>query len=377
MKLDQLPTPSLILDKNRLSSNIQMMGRKFQDGTVTLRPHLKTCKSADVAREIFAGGKGGITVSTLKEAEYFLEAGYQDILYAVSIAPQKLDQVKALQDRGATMTLLLDEAEVAAEVSRIGLSLGTVFPCLIEIDSDGKRAGLTPDDAALIDVARLLHAGEGTDLAGVMTHAGGSYACQSVDGIIQMAEQERLAITQAADRIREAGLPCPIVSLGSTPTATFGKSLQGVTEVRAGVYVFQDLVMTALGVCTHKDIAISVLATVISHKKDRNRLLIDAGSLALSADPGKPNPTGKPHFGQVCRMEDTAPLDGLWVNSCNQEHGLISLEGSSFTCDDFPVGTRLRILPNHACITAAAYSEYHVVEGGDDITAVWPRCNGW
>ncbi len=377
MQLSSLNTPALLLDQARLDQNIQTMNRKIQSLSSRLRPHLKTCKSHAVAERILKPGDGGVTVSTLKEAAYFLEQGYTDILYAVSIVPAKLPQIKELQDQGAKLILLLDTAEAARLVAEVAMQLKTDFPCMIEIDCDGKRAGLKPNDDAIPYIANLLHAQEGTSLAGVMTHAGGSYYRTGEAELVAMAEQERTAITQAAQKIRAAGLACPIVSMGSTPTALFAKSLEGVTEIRAGVFVFHDLVMQALGVCNDTDIALSVLSTVISHNRPENRILIDAGGLALSADPGKKNPLGQQHYGLACDPVTCEPLDNLWVTSTNQEHGLISLDKTSLTFDDLPIGKQLRILPNHACMTAAAYSGYHVTNGGSDIVDYWERCNHW
>lgn len=378
MELRDLDTPQLILDEERMLNNINKLKGILEEKSVTLRPHLKTCKSLDVAREIKAPGPdASITVSTLKEAEYFFQGGYGDILYAVSITPHKLTRLKKLQDQGATITLILDHLAAAKLINEAAINLGTRFPVLIEIDCDGKRAGLNADDPALVPLGQYIDSSEGLELAGVMTHSGGSYASRDIPEIRDTAVKEQKAITTAAARLKEAGLPCPIVSVGSTPTATYGDIYEGVTEVRAGVYVFQDMVMEALNVCDTSDIAISVLATVISHNEQGNRVLIDAGSLALSADPGKPNHLGQKHFGQVCRADTCAPIQNLFVTSMNQEHGLISLEGLDYNFEDFPIGSQLRILPNHACITAAAYDQYQVIDKKGVIQKTYDRCNGW
>lgn len=373
-----LETPALLLDKGILLRNVQNMAQKLSAFDVQLRPHLKTCKSLDVAQCIIPPGPAApITVSTLAEAEYFLDGGYTDILYAVSIVPSKLQHVAALQKKGAKITLILDTQIAAIAIAEMADTLNANFQCLIEIDCDGKRAGLKPDDPEILRIAETLHSTSRAQLDGVMTHAGGSYYCKTTDELTRFAEQERAAITSAAAYLRNNGHTCTTVSMGSTPTVTFAQNLEGVTEVRAGVYVFQDMVMQALGVCTCEDIAISVLATVISHNPAHNRILIDAGSLALSADPGAPNHLGKSHYGQVCTADTGQIIPDLFVSSSNQEHGLISLEGTPYDLSDFPIGRQLRILPNHACITAAAYPAYQVIEGSDTILDVWGRCNGW
>lgn len=354
-------TPALLLDTVIMHANIARMNAAVRRHGVTLRPHLKTAKCVEVARAMTAGWSGGVTVSTLKEAEHFAAAGYTDILYAVGIVPAKLDQAARLVADGASLTLILDSVAAARAVAAHPLR----WPVLIEIDSDGKRAGVAPDDrATLLAIAEAL--GDGAALRGVMTHRGGSYDARGEGELSAHAEAERRAAVQAAETLRAGGHACPVVSIGSTPTALFAGDLTGVTEVRAGVYVFNDLVMTGLGVCAPDEIAISVLTSVIGHQRERGWLLVDAGWMALSRDPGR----GDQGYGMV------AGHPNLIVISANQEHGIIaSRSGAAVDFAAFPIGSSLRILPNHACATAAQHDRYHVTDGAG--SAVWPRFGGW
>jgi D-serine deaminase-like pyridoxal phosphate-dependent protein len=187
---------------------------------------------------------------------------------------------------------------------------------------------------------------------------------------------------RAAERLRAAALPCPVVSVGSTPTALSAEHLQGVTEVRAGVYVFHDLVMHGVGVCALDEIALSVLATVIGHQQEKGWVLVDAGWMAMSRDRGTQAQAVDQGYGLVC-SEDGKPVAGLIMSSANQEHGILSWrEGLASgpvgaTLEQrFPVGTRLRVLPNHACATAAQFPHYEVLRA-DGGTTRWPRFYGW
>jgi D-serine deaminase-like pyridoxal phosphate-dependent protein len=185
------------------------------------------------------------------------------------------------------------------------------------------------------------------------------------------AEAERDAVVRAAERLRAEGLPCPVVSVGSTPTAFAATDLTGVTEVRAGTYVFFDTVMLGLGVCAVDEIAMSVAVTVIGHRRDKGWILTDGGWMATSADHG---PEG---YGLVAGL-DGEPIPGLAMTGANQEHGILSIgPGSDAPLPDLPVGTRLRILPHHACATASQHREYKVVGGSPTIEAIWPRSGGW
>jgi D-serine deaminase-like pyridoxal phosphate-dependent protein len=376
--LYDLETPCLVLDSSRLWQNIAQMREKMGVHKVVLRPHVKTAKCLEVIQLALGSDitHGKITVSTLKEAEFFFAAGISDILYAVGITPNKLDHVLRLRRSGADLTVILDNAEAARIVSRKGSIEGERFPVLLEIDSDGHRSGVQPGHPHLVELARIVSDGKGTVLRGVMTHAGSSYG-QSVDGIRETAERERRAVGQAAERLTMAGLPCFIVSVGSTPTATFGENFGGVTEVRAGVYMFQDLVMAGAGVCSIDDIAISVLTTVVGHQAEKGWIITDAGWMALSRDRGTAQQKIDQGYGKVCDIEGK-PIGNLNVLDTNQEHGIIGDRlGHSVDLSQFPVGTQLRILPNHACATAAQHSSYQVVRAGITVDDVWERFNGW
>lgn len=377
MKLSDIPTPALVLDKGLFQNNITRMHKKLAALGVPLRPHLKTCKSAKAAQYILEGQPGGITVSTLREAEYFLEAGIRDILYAVAVDPHKLEQVAALQQSGASMTLILDDLSTAVAVAEKAAQMGAIFPMLIEIDSDGHRAGIEPNDPVLIEIAQQLEHSDNTVFQGIMTHAGASYGCRSEPELKAMARQERDALLDAAASLQQAGLACEIISMGSTPTALFSEDLSGITEVRAGVFAFQDRVMAGLNVCREDEIALSVLGTVISHKHKYQRLITDAGGLALSKDHGLFYRDSGFGYGQACDAASGRIIHGLTVQSTNQEHGLLDMESADVDFTDLPIGSRLRILPNHACMTAAAYDKYYIVDGSDEIVDIWDRCNGW
>ena len=342
---------------------------------VSLRPHLKTAKSVDVARRLLMNGDGPATVSTLAEADVFFAAGVRDILYAVGIAPQKLPRVLALRSAGCDLCVLLDNAAQAEAVAKASREAGNPIPALIEIDCDGHRGGLRFDDPELLNIGRILHDG-GAELRGVMTHAGESYTVSGSEAHAKFAEIERAATVAAATTLRAAGLPCPVVSVGSTPTAHAAQDLTGVTELRAGVHVFFDLVMAGLGVCKPEYIAISVLTTVIGHQHDRGWILVDAGWMAMSRDKGTADQDVDQGYGVVCDAAGHI-LPDLILSSANQEHGIIT-HRDGMAVPDLPVGTQLRILPNHACATAAQHSHFNVIPTEPGIALMqWPRFGGW
>ncbi|MGY8986508.1 MAG: alanine racemase, partial [Sphingomonadales bacterium] len=249
MKIIDAKTPCLILDKSRMEKNISRMRKKLSSLGVTHRPHLKTSKCIDVAKQVFGGNFGPITVSTLAEANYFCESGFKDIMYAVGINPNKLCEVKSLIDKGADLKIILDSEEIAREVASFGATNSLSIKTLLELNCDDHRAGLEPLEETTVKTAKILHESLGADFKGVMTHAGASYHCKTIKAIEKIAEIERKAVVDCADLLNQNGIPTPIISVGSSPTALHAKDLTGVTEVRAGVYIFFDLFQAGINSC--------------------------------------------------------------------------------------------------------------------------------
>jgi len=369
--IDALPTPALLLDLSRLERNAARMRERAKTLGIALRPHLKTAKSVEAARFVLSGAPGPATVSTLKEAEIFGKAGITDLLYAVSIAPQKLPKVTELRQSGVDLKIILDSLEAAELVAAHARRHDGDIEVMIEVDVDGHRSGVRWDDHdTLIAIAQTLN--KDAKLRGILCHAGDSYHLHDPTALEEAANLERSRIVAAAKALRDAGIACPVVSVGSTPTALSSRSYEGVTELRAGVYMFFDVVQVGIGVCGVDDIALSVLATVIGHRRDKNWIITDAGWMALSSDPGQGE-----HYGLVCDAQGR-PYPNLVVLGTNQEHGIVGLKpGSSAPLPVLPIGTRLRILPNHACATAAQHDQYHLLDGENHVAGTWPRFRGW
>jgi len=397
MNLLDVSTPAALIDENRMLRNIARMQQRAHALGVRLRPHIKTSKCLEVARRQQAAGAAGITVSTLKEAEQFFAGGYPDILYAVSIAPSKLARALALRRQGCALSIVVDSMAAAQAVVDCGRAEAHAFDVMIEIDCDGHRSGVSPEHAELIEIGGLLHR-NGARLRGVMTHAGSSYDLDNPQALERLAEQERSRCVRAAERLRAAGLPCAEVSVGSTPTALSAANLRGVTELRAGVYVFFDLVMANVGVCALSEVALSILTTVIGHQAEKGWVIVDAGWMAASRDRGTQRQNIDYGYGAVCDL-DCNPIEDFILSGANQEHGIMSRRdgrapdaiGSAIGCatacatgqagivERFPIGTRLRVLPNHACATGAQFPEYQVLTAGDSAPALqtWSRFYGW
>ena len=328
LKLSELDTPSLLIDKAKLFENIDYCQRRAHELGVNWRPHVKTHKCAPIAAMQVQGMFGGITVSTVKEAEYmFDEEGITDMIYAVGIAPQKLPRIALLNSRGADVKIILDNLASAMAVSEFCRAHNTKIGVLLEIDCDGHRSGLKPDDPALVTVAKALT--DGAVFKGVLTHAGDSYLSRNREELEACAANEVHQIMKASNVLKDAGYPCEIVSVGSTPTFTAVKDTDGVTEYRSGVGVFHDLVMAGLNVCKIEEIALSVLVTVIGHQPQKGWIITDGGWMAMSRDRGTAAQAVDWGYGLVCD-EAGKPIENLWMKSANQEHGIVcSRDGSA------------------------------------------------
>lgn len=373
----ELETPCLVADRARLESNAARMRQRAEQHGVRLRPHVKTTKSAAIARLAHGGEEGPITVSTLKEADYFLSRGFRDITYAVAISPNKFRRAERLVDRGANLKVLVATASAARELAAAASGRSQPIRVMLEIDSGEHRTGFLPDDESLIDAALEVSTVDGLKLEGLLTHGGHSYGAATEDAVADVAEEERSSLLSARARLRERGIEAPILSSGSTPTATFGRNFSGIDEIRPGVYLAGDLFQAQLGTVRLEDVAITVLASVIAHDQSRNTLVIDAGGLALSKDRSTQHSPRDFGFGLLLRADGSRLQNDPVVRNVHQEHGEVHSSGP-LPFAELPVGGLVRVMPNHACMTAASYDTYYVTEGSAmTVVDEWGKTSGW
>lgn len=375
--LADLPTPCLVLDRPRLRRNIDRMADRCAALGIPLRPHLKTPKSIDVARLLMARQARGITVSTLAEAEYFARHGLNDQFYAVPLAADRIPRIAALLRAGTQVVCVAHDPDAVAVFAEQAAAEGVVLPLVIDVDVDHHRSGIEAGDPGFLAMARAIHSAPSLALRGLMVYAGASYDAPDPSAVTDLAERIRAGGVAARDLLRREGLPCDMVSYGSSPGTLFARSLEGLTESRAGVYPFQDLFQAGIGACAVDDIALTVLTQVTARQPAQGRFFIDAGGLALSKDRSTAGHDFDAGYGLVCDL-DGRVLPGLVVSAASQEIATVTArDGTPPDPAAFPVGRRLRILPNHSCFTAAAHDRYHVVDGGREVAAVWDRVNGW
>ena len=369
MKWCELPTPAFVVDLDQLEANALWMRQRSASLGVQLRPHVKTHKCLEAARIQHGGEAGPVTVSTVAEARFFVEGGFDDVTYAVPVAADKLAELAAIQQGAKRLNILLDHPQTLDAVEQFSDAQSTRFSVFLKVDCGYRRAGVDPAAGQSVALARRLADSRWVDFQGILTHGGHSYAARGKDAIRAAAAQERDAMTGFAKTLRLEGLEVSTVSVGSTPTLAHVDHLSGVTEARPGNYAFLDGFQAAIGTAPIESCSVSVATQVVGIYPDRERLLVDAGALALSKDAGSPRAGGSRGYGTI--LGD----DALEVVSISQEHGLVEAR-AGVDWSRFRIGQRLRIVPNHSCLTAALFSSYAVVRD-DEVVAEWRPVRGW
>ena len=374
--LKDLFTPCLILDRGKLDNNIRKIKSIVSKQKIDFRPHLKTAKCLEITKILVKEFGPRAMVSTIEELEKLKSSGVNDFLYSVAIVPNKLDRIAKNLTNNLKITVSVDSISAAQELVNFYKNTGNKITAVIELDLDGHRSGVRPNaNDQLIKIGKCLD--EFGLFRGVMSHAGESYGLTNEEDIKICARNEADQTLMAAETIQKAGINCELVTIGSTPTALSGGKNFGITELRAGVFLFFDLVQSGVGVCEVREIALSVLTSVISYNKEIDAIIVDAGWMALSRDRGTSSQKTDYGYGQVC-YEDGTLIEDVIVTNVQQEHGIIQVrKGSNAELPFFKPGEVLRVLPNHACATAAAHSRYNVVNQKNQVIDVWDRFNGW
>ncbi len=355
MHYRELSTPALTIDLDILDRNLDRMAVLCRQHGFNLRPHIKTHKTPELARRQVERGAIGLTVAKVGEAEVMASAGFDNLLVAYPIwGTEKLKRLATLASN-RKMLLSLDNCATAQELSRAMTAQGASIGVLVEFDSGMRRCGVEPGPACM-ELAHQVAKLPGLTFRGLMTYSGNIWG----------TEEERLAETeQAAGRVRralaafeEARMPLEIVSSGSTPSAPLSGKIPGITEIRPGTYVYNDLNTFYQGVCRLEDCAARVVATVVSTAVP-GRAMIDAGSKTLSSDALGSGP--KSGHGYVVEAPDAKLI------KLNEEHGHLDITGSTHR---FHVGEVVTVIPNHVCACVNMHDEVFLIRN-EEMVGSW------
>ncbi len=373
MQLETIKTPSLILDFQRMKRNAEQITARAKSLKVNLRPHVKTHKCAEIARFQIENNFGGIIVSTLAEAHFFAKHGFSDITYGVPIEGGKFGEAIEISKGIEHFAVLTDDAETVEELNRKAKIEDAKINVFLKIDVGYHRCGVEPQTKEAVEISRQISDSPNLNFAGILTHAGHSYHAETSEKLLAVAHDERDLMRNFANKLRGENLEVPTVSIGSTPTFSAIDNLDGITEFRAGNYIFFDAFQATLGSCSFADCALTVLTAIVHRDIARQKIVVDAGAIALSKD------RGAIEFDKNCGYGRVYDLDGndlnLRVESLSQEHGEISVSDAKIF-NKLKVGSRLRILANHSCLTAAQHSHFHVLDEGK-IVDRWEINRGW
>ncbi len=371
--LQNLKTPCLILDIERVRNNAEKISKIALKNNVRLRPHIKTHKCVEVAKIQTAQHNGAVTTSTLAEVWAFAKHGFNDFTYAMPIEHGKFAEAIEIVKNGVNLNLLTDDLETmkalneAAKIAEVKLNI------FIKIDCGYHRVGVEPHTPEAVDIAKFIADSSNLNFAGILTHAGHSYHGYSVAEIAKIASEERDLMVIFAEKLRGLGIAVPCVSIGSTPTINHVDHLRGIDEIRPGNYIFFDACQATLGSCSFADCALTVLAAVIHQDVSRKKIVIDAGGIALSKDRGAVEIDENCGYGRILDLDGNEL--GLRVESLSQEHGVFYVQDEEIF-NRLKVGSRVRILANHSCLSAAQHSHYNILENGE-IVDKWVIHRGW
>lgn len=351
-----LDTPVALVDIARLESNLASMAAVARDAGVAHRPHAKTHKTREVAERQLAHGAIGLTVAKLGEAEVMVDAGFEDLFVAYPLVGElKLARLVALLDR-ARMRFEVDTLDAAAAASDYLAHRGRRVEVVVSVDGGAGRSGAATPEAA-IELAERVATLPGLELVGVMNY-GNAYGTSDPQEQAAIGRREGEVAVGIAETLRERGIRADVVTVGSTPTARHAVTIPGVTELRSGVYAFQDLKQVSLGPATLDDCALTVLATVVSHARP-DRFVLDAGIKALAGED-----YGWGTWGRPLERPDLA------IIRATEEHGVIELPHGALD-PGWRIGERIRIIPNHACGATNMHDELVAIDG-ERVIERWP-----
>lgn len=351
--IQELDTPTLLVDYQKLTKNIEEMSSFAREQGIALRPHIKTHKSIHIAKMQVEHGAVGITVAKVDEAVVMARGGIKDILIAYPIAsPQKIKRIVQLLQENINVKLAVDSVEQLKYLQKELEGTPFTLEVWIKVNSGLNRCGVEPGKDTVKLAQAILFLSKLT-LGGIFTHAGHSYGATSYEQIEQIGLQEANAVIESANACEAASIPIPVRSVGSTPTYRIAGKVKGITEIRPGNAAFFDSIQVGLGVAKEEDCALTVLASVVS-KYGEERIVFDTGSKALNLDKGAHGNSTVNGFGTVVGHED------ITIERLSEEHGVGTINGHT----NLQMNDKVQIIPNHACTVANLFDEYVVVDNG-------------
>lgn len=355
MKLnwDTITGPTVLINRTRAKQNIQTMQNKATYANVALRPHFKTHQSATIGHWFGTPAQTPIAVSSLRMAQQFADAGWQDIHIAIPLNPRELPALNSLASR-VRLTLTVEHEDTLAVLSKINHSLQV----MIEIDTGYGRTGMHWQQHERIQaLLAALQVQPNIKRVGLMVHSGHSYSAKGEAAIQAVHQESSGRLKELLDMIDWQGKPL-WVSTGDTPTCSRMTSFPCANEIRPGNYVFYDLQQKTIGACDWQHIALAMACPVIARYPERNEVVVHGGAVHFGkdwVDTTKPDGSSERIFGQVMHRTEhgwSAPIVDAVVVGLSQEHGKIRLPARMVR--ELKLGDLLVVVPPHSCLVMAA-----------------------
>ena len=362
----ELETPHILLDQGRLQANIQLIQNIANTRGVNVRPHIKTHKCLELARQQIMAGAVGITASKVDEALVFINNGIRSVTVAYPlVVASKLDRlIAAALAHDVDLRLIVDSPAGVVAIAKTAEKHQKQISIFLKIDVGLHRCGLAEDDPSLVELVQKIVQEPALNFLGLLSHAGHTYGAEDADAARKIAQEECEILMRIQKNLESVGIEVSEVSVGSTPGTLASDSYDGITEIRPGNYVFMDRMPLRLKLIELNQIALSVLATVVSQNSDY--FIIDAGSKTLSSDKGAHGMSGMEGFGLAYPAERFEDKDyEMIVAKLSEEHGFVIRKDF-----DLEIGAKLRLIPNHACVVANLLDTYTVLNDGH-ITEHW------
>lgn len=362
----ELETPHILLDYERLQANIRLIQNIADARGVNLRPHIKTHKCLEIAQRQINAGAVGITASKVDEALVFIKDGVRSVTVAYPlVVASKLDRlIAAAHAHDADLRLIVDSPAGINAIACAAEKHQKQIDVFLKIDVGLHRCGVTEDDRHMVGLVQSIDQAADLNFVGLLSHAGHTYGAEDMEAARKIAQEECEIMIRVRAKLEGAGMEVPEVSVGSTPGTLASDSYDGITEIRPGNYVFMDRMPLRLKLIEPNQIALSMLATVVSQNADY--FIIDAGSKTLSSDQGAHGMAGMEGFGLAYPADQFEDKDyEMIVAKLSEEHGFVTRKGF-----DLAIGAQLQIVPNHACVVANLLDTYAVLKDGH-ITEQW------
>ncbi|MDO4266886.1 MAG: alanine racemase [Eubacteriales bacterium] len=342
-------TPSVQIDLNVVDQNIREAVETMAKYHITHRPHIKVHKSVWLANRQQELGCHGITCAKLGEAEVMADGGIDDILLAYPlIGRDKLERYRSLVERGIKVCTIINSLPGARGLSDLGEAMGRRLPVLIELDGGINRGGLKLGDP-LIEFGKAIRSFKGIRVEGVEYYGGDIYGLKKSEDIRARAKKERDEIIDGAKELEKLGYDMKVLSGGSSFSIRFPEELEGLTEVRAGNYIFNDNALFSIGMVPVERCAMRVYSTVVARPDDCTAI-IDAGTKTLTSD----RVNFREGFGYIPEEPDAV------IFKCNEEHGFVHCNRKL----SWEVGDRISVIPNHACVVPNLCDEIYGFRSG-------------